>query len=116
MIPEWIHSIDNSAEFWGLVGGFAATLLKQLETQKHPFTAPSTTETVYKLQYVWNPLLGFLLTHLYVKSGSSLTLLTAFITGGSAPIILKQLLASTVPQHLPGTKDTEKPPRGRRRD
>lgn len=108
MIPAWLHWLDNLPEFWGVVGGLAATRLKQQEAENRPaVTRPRTNDLKYQAQYFWNPLFGVLLTHLYVKSGSSLTALTAFITGGSAPIIVKQLLAA-LPQHLPGTKDIVK--------
>jgi len=50
---------------------------------------------------VWNIFLGSLLVHIYIVSGSTLSVLSATITGGSAPLILKNLL-SALPHQLPG--------------
>jgi hypothetical protein len=105
MIPEWLRWLDNSPEFWGAVGGLAITLLKQLEISRRPKIERPEFGVAERLQYIWNGFLGLLFTHLYEASGSSLTPLTAFITGGGAPIILKQLIAVSVPQHLPGKKE-----------
>ena len=109
MTTDWLRWLDNLPELWGLVGGLASTILKQIEAKNLPkIDRVDTTKFDYKAQYFWNAILGLVLTHLYVKSGSPLNPLTAFITGGAAPILVKQLLASAVPQHLPGTKDVPK--------
>jgi hypothetical protein len=48
--------------------------------------------------------LGWLLVYLYVNIGSKLNILSATITGGSAPLILRNLFAAA-PHQLPGTKE-----------
>jgi hypothetical protein len=102
---EWI---DRSVTLWGGVGGFVASEIKRRETRTLPLTSQTEPSRWERLsECIWNVFLGSLLVHIYIVSGSTLSVLSATITGGSAPLILKNLL-SALPHQLPGR--TEPPP------
>jgi hypothetical protein len=105
MISSWWDSyrwIDSYVSLWGGIGGFVASEIKRREAKLQPPTIqvkPSKWEKLSDL--AWNVFLGVLLVHLYSATGSTLNVLTATITGGSAPLIWRNLFTATSHQ-LPG--------------
>ena len=101
-VVEFLKSVDQSPTFWGCAGGLVATYLKYRERDYRPYNERPSSNPVG--EYFANAVLGGFLTHLYAVSGSVLTPLTACVSGGSAPILLKQVLNAT-PQHPPGSRE-----------
>jgi hypothetical protein len=102
---QWI---DSYVSLWGGIGGFVASEIKRRETKLQPPTArPRFTRWEKFSDCVWNVLLGVLLVHLYIGTGSKLNILSATITGGSATLIWKNLFTAT-PHQLPGTTEPAK--------
>ena len=111
-IWQWLTSPgpDALVSMWGAVGGFVASEFKRREAKLLPPITRvelSTWERISDL--IWNMALGWLLVYLYVNTGSKLNIFSATITGGSAPLILKNLFAAA-PHQLPGTKEPPNPP------
>src|SRR5580658_1473889 len=115
MISSWWDTyqwIDSYVSIWGGVGGFVASEIKRREAKLQPPTVRSNPSKWEKFSdCIWNILLGMLLVHLYDATGSKLNLLTATITGGSAPLIWRNLFTATSHQ-LPGrTEPAKEPPK-----
>jgi hypothetical protein len=99
-------TIDQSPAFWGCIGGVSAAWLNYQEIGNLPLPArPDTSEFRYRVKWFGNAILGSMLAHLYAISGSPLNGLAAFITGASAPLLLKQMISAAVPQHVPGSRE-----------
>jgi hypothetical protein len=104
-IVQWLISDDVIVSMWGALGGFVASEFKRREAKLQPPTIQINLSGWERISdHVWNVFLGWLLVFLYVKTGSKLNILSATITGGSAPLILKNLFAAA-PHRLPGTKE-----------
>ena len=109
---SWWQSLDSNVSLWGAVGGFVASEIKRREAKLlPPAVRASLTFFDYVSDYAWNVFLGWLLVHLYSATGSTLNILSATITGGSAPLIIKSLF-NAAPHQLPGR--TEPPPEERK--
>jgi hypothetical protein len=109
-IWQWLTSADTLVSMWGAIGGFVASEFKRREAKLLPPTTRINLTVAERISdLIWNMALGWLLVYLYVNTGSHLNILSATITGGSAPLILKNLFAAA-PHHLPGTKEPPQPP------
>jgi len=103
----WWQVLDTYVSIWGGVGGFVASEIKRRESKLLPPTTRIMLSFWEQLsEYVWNIILGVLLVHLYSATGSTLNILTATITGGSAPLILRSLFNAT-PHQLPGKTEPD---------
>jgi hypothetical protein len=104
-IWRWLTSADTLVSMWGAIGGFVASEFKRREAKLLPPTTRVNLSVTERISdHIWNMALGWLLVYLYVNTGSKLNILSATITGGSAPLILKNLFAAA-PHQLPGTKE-----------
>jgi hypothetical protein len=96
------QAIDSNVSMWGGIGGFVASEIKRREAKRQPPSAQSPPTTWEQISdCAWNVVLGVLLVHLYLGSGSVLNIFSATITGGSAALIWKNLF-SALPHQLPG--------------
>jgi hypothetical protein len=104
-ILQWLRSPEFLVSLWGALGGFVASEFKRREAKLLPPTTQIHLSRGERISdHIWNIALGWLLVYLYVNTGSKLNILSATITGGSAPLILKNLLAAA-PHQLPGTTE-----------
>src|SRR5258708_28500004 len=103
-IWQWLISSDTLVSMWGAVGGFVASEFKRREAKLLPPTTQLHLSIWEKISdLIWNMALGWLLVYLYVNTGSKLNILSATITGGSAPLFFKKLFPAA-PHPFPGTK------------
>ena len=105
---ETYQWLDTYVSLWGGIGGFVASEIKRREAKLQPATTRINLTRWEKFSdCVWNIILGVLLVHLYVATGSKLNILSATITGGSAALIWKNLFTAA-PHQLPGRTEPPK--------
>ncbi|HBN8672856.1 TPA: hypothetical protein L3743_006038 [Pseudomonas aeruginosa] len=77
---------------YGAVGGFMVIVLNLLEVASIPkLERPDFKDWLYWLPYLFWPLTGGFLVHLYVESKMTVMPLVAFNLGLSAPLTLKAM-------------------------
>ncbi|MHC4624430.1 MAG: hypothetical protein ACYS4W_11075 [Planctomycetota bacterium] len=87
----------NVLIIYGVVGGLVLRILELLELPNVPEEdRPNFRDWIYWLPFVFWPIIGGFLVHLYLADGCDLTPRLAFHIGLASPLVIR-LMASATP-------------------